>query len=300
MSVLMVASAHGSGATVTSLALALAGPRPSLLVEADAHQGSIRTGYRQGQWGGEVGLWHLAQAQFQHQLPEAFEGHLRTLDQDGNRLILPGLTDPTQAPALAGVWEPLALLIQAMDQHAGYDVVVDAGRVAVEPGRVHPTLFPAALAHRADVVVLVVRNTLTSVAQSLPLVRALQDDLERSGSGAEALRLVLVQELSAGRGGLRSDAIARRLRVPVVDILPWDTTAGALLTHGSPNPVRLSKLALLKQARKTCQLLAVEAANRRRALDMPAAPVSSPVVAGVLQRLSAVQPVLGPVTGSTR
>ncbi|MCX4554234.1 hypothetical protein [Streptomyces sp. NBC_01500] len=300
MSVILVASAHGSGATVTSLALALAGPRPSLLVEADAHQGSIRTGYRQGQWGGEVGLWHLAQAQFQHQLPDAFEAHLRTLDLDGNRLILPGLTDPTQAPALAGVWEPLALLMQAMDQHAGYDVVIDAGRVTVEPGRIHPVLFPAPLAYRADAVVLVVRNSLTSVAQTLPVVRALQNDLERSGSGAEALRLLLVQELPANRGGLRSDAIARRLRAPVVDILPWDPAAGSLLTHGSPQPVRLAKLALIKQARKTAQLLAVEASNRRRALDMPAATVTSPDVAGVLQRLSAAHPALGPVAGGTR
>ena len=62
MSVIALTSAHASGVTVSSLAMALAGPRPSLLAEADAKGGSIRTGYRMGEWGGEVGLWHLAQA----------------------------------------------------------------------------------------------------------------------------------------------------------------------------------------------------------------------------------------------
>ncbi|MEV0521835.1 hypothetical protein AB0I66_00265 [Streptomyces sp. NPDC050439] len=276
---------------MSSLALALASARPSLLVEAAAKQASIRTGYRQGAWGGDVGLWHLAQAHLQNQLAEAFEAHLRPLDADGNRLLLPGLTDPTQASALAGTWEPLSLLLQAMDQHAGYDVVVDGGQVVVDGGGLHPTLFPAVLAHRADVVLLVVRNSLTSVAQSLPVVRVLQGELERRGSGADALRLLVVHELHTSAGGLRTDAIARRFAVPVVDLLPWDTAAGTLFTHGSQRPLKLMKLRLIKQARKTMQSIGVEVHTRRRALDMPAAPVSSPVVAGVLQRLSSTRAV---------
>ncbi|MGW7067106.1 hypothetical protein ACWGII_18805 [Streptomyces sp. NPDC054855] len=286
MSVMVLAGGHGCGVTVSSLALALSSARPSLLVEAAAKQASIRSGYRQGAWGGEVGLWHLAQAHLQNQLAEAFEAHLRPLDAEGNRLLLPGLTDPTQASALAGTWEPLSLLLQAMDQHAGYDVVVDAGQVVVDGGGLHPNLFPAVLAHRADVVLLVVRNSLTSVAQTLPVARLLQGELEQRGSGADALRLLVIQELPAAAGGLRTDAIARRFAVPVVDMLPWDTTAGTLFTHGSQRPPRLMKLGLIKQARKTVLSVAVAVHTRRRALDMPAAPVSSPVVAGVLQRLS--------------
>lgn len=119
MSLVAVVSAHSCGSTVTSLALALAGDRPTLLAECGATVGSVRTGYRVGEWGGEVGLWHLAQADRQGQLPEAFEAHLRRLDRDGNRLWLPGLTDPLQAAALAQTWEPLGTLLQAMDQHAG-------------------------------------------------------------------------------------------------------------------------------------------------------------------------------------
>ncbi|WP_409062506.1 hypothetical protein [Streptomyces sp. SYP-A7185] len=283
---MVLVGGHGCGVTVSSLALALSSARPSLLVEAAAKQASIRTGYRQGAWGGEVGLWHLAQAHLQNQLAEAFEAHLRPLDTQGNRLLLPGLTDPTQASALAGTWEPLSLLLQAMDQHAGYDVVVDAGQAVIDGGGLHPSLFPAVLAHRADVVLLVVRNSLTSVAQSLPVARLLQGELERHGSGADALRLLVIQELPMTAGGLRTDAIARRFVVPVVDMLPWDVSAGALFTHGSQRPPKLLKLGLVKQARKTMQAIGVEVHSRRRALDMPAAPVSSPVVAGVLQRLS--------------
>ncbi|MEV6758394.1 hypothetical protein [Streptomyces sp. NPDC051214] len=260
-------------------------------MEAAAKQASIRSGYRQGAWGGEVGLWHLAQAHLQNQLAEAFEAHLRALDAEGNRLLLPGLTDPTQAAALAGTWEPLSLLLQAMDQHAGYDVVVDAGQVVVDGGGLHAGLFPAVLARRADVVLLVVRNSLTSVAQTLPVARVLQGELERHGSGADALRLLVIQELPTSAGGLRTDAIARRFAVPVVDMLPWDTAAGPLFTHGSPRPPKLTKLPLIKQARKANAAVGVVVHTRRRALDMPAAPVSSPVVAGVLQRLSSTRPV---------
>ncbi|MFG2651251.1 hypothetical protein [Streptomyces sp. NPDC048436] len=286
MSVMVLAGGHGCGVTVSSLGLALSSVRPSLLVEAAAKQASIRTGYRQGAWGGDVGLWHLAQAHLQNQLAEAFEAHLRPLDAEGNRLLLPGLTDPTQAGALAGTWEPLSLLLLAMDQHAGYDVVVDAGQVVVAGGGLHPSLFPAVLAHRADVVLLVVRNSLTSVAQTLPVARVLQGELERDGSGADALRVLVIQELPLSAGGLRTDAIARRFAVPVVDMLPWDATAGTLFTHGSQRPAKLAKLPLIKQARKTMQAIGVEVHTRRRALDMPAPPVSSPVVAQVLQRLS--------------
>lgn len=286
MSVIVVASAHSSGATVSSLALALSGPRPSLLVEANAQMGSIRSGYRQGQWGGEIGLWHLAQAHLNHQLAEAFEAHLRVLDTDGDRLVLPGLTDPTQAAALAGTWEPLALLLAAMDHHAGYDVVVDAGRVAVEPGGLHPVLFPAPLAHQADLVLLVVRNTITSVSQSAPVALALRDELDRRGSGAEALRLLLVQDPA---GSLSTDAIARRLHAPVAAMLPWDESAGSLFTHGSVRPPKLAKLSLLKQARKACAQLEVDVRTRRLRLQIPQAPVGSPMMAGVLQRLASAQ-----------
>ncbi|MFF1378756.1 hypothetical protein [Streptomyces sp. NPDC058308] len=289
MSVMVLAGGHGCGVTVSCLALALSSPRPSLLVEAAGRQASIRSGYRQGAWGGDVGLWHLAQAHLQHQLAEAFEVHLRPLDADGNRLILPGLTDPAQASALSGTWEPLALLLHAMDQHAGYDVVVDAGQVVVNGGGLHAGLFPAVLAYRADVVLLVLRNTLTSVAQTLPVARVLQGELERCGSGSEALRLLVIQELSSAAGGLRTDAIARRFGVPVVDLLPWDVPSGSLFTHGALRPPRLAKLPLLKQARKTAAAITVEVNTRRRALDMPAAPVTSPQVAGVLQRLAAVR-----------
>lgn len=286
MSVTVVTAAHSCGVTVSALALALSSPRVSLLVEADASQGSIRHGFQQGRWGWEVGLWNLAAAQLQDQLAEAFEAHLRQMDEAGNRWILPGLTDPMQAAALSGTWGPLGGLLQVMDQGAGYDVIVDAGRVAVEPGRLHPTLYPAPLLHRADLVLLVVRNTVTSVAQTVPVARALREELDRAGSGADALRVVMIGEEPRGRG-MSSEAIARRLEAPVVAILPWDQATANLFTYGPERAPKLAKSELAKQARKVCELLQVEVHTRRLRLQMPPAPVSSPVVAGVLQRLAA-------------
>lgn len=284
MSVIALTSAHASGVTVSSLAMALAGPRPSLLAEADAKGGSVRTGYRMGEWGGEVGLWHLAQADREGALAEAFEAHLRWLDASGSRLWLPGLTDPMQAAALEQTWEPLGLLLQAMDQHAGYDVVIDAGRVVVEPGGVHPSLCPRPLLHRADLVLLVVRNTLTSVAQSLPVARCLQQELEQRGSGADALRLLLVQE-----GDVPEHEITRRLQIPVVGMLPWEEKAGRLLTHGTVRQVKPSSMRLFKHARQAAHAAQVDASTRRLRMQLPAPAVASPVVAGVVQRLLAPQ-----------
>ncbi|MCX5115470.1 hypothetical protein OOK13_45065 [Streptomyces sp. NBC_00378] len=283
MSLVAVVSAHSCGSTVTSLALALAGDRPTLLAECGATVGSVRTGYRVGEWGGEVGLWHLAQADRQGQLPEAFEAHLRRLDRDGNRLWLPGLTDPLQAAALAQTWEPLGTLLQAMDQHAGYDVIADCGRIVLKPGGVHTSLFPAPLLWRADLVLLVVRNTITSVAQTSPVVRALKEALEQHGTGADALRLLLVKDPA---GNLSSNEIGARLQVPVVAALPWDEKAARLFTHGSARTPKLSALSLVKQAREESRRIEVDARTRRDRLGMGLARMSSPMVAGLVQRLA--------------
>ncbi len=280
---IVVVSAKGGGATVSALAMALAGPRPTLLAECDTAGGSIRSGYLQGGIGGEVGLAHLAQADREGRLPEAFEAQLRWLDAAGNRLYLPGLTDPLQAAALERTWQPLGALLQAMDQVAGYDVVVDAGRVVFEPGRVHPRLFPAALLHAADVVVLVVRNTLTSVAQTVPVARALRAELDEHGSGADALQLLMIRE-----GPLQSSAIAERMQTPVIAPLPWDERAAHVLTQGAAHP-KLTKLPLLRQTVSVVRVLHVATRDRRRRLQAPPVAVASPMVAGVLSRLTSVR-----------
>ncbi|MDG4859293.1 hypothetical protein P8605_14185 [Streptomyces sp. T-3] len=285
MALIVVMSAHSCGVTVSSLALALSGERPTLLAECEASKaGSVRTGYRSGEWGGEVGLWHLAQADRQNQLPEAFEAHLRRLDRDGNRLWLPGLTDPLQAAALAQTWEPLATLLQTMDQHAGYDVIVDAGRIVLQPGGVHPSLFAAPLLFRADLVLLTMRNTITSIAQSAPVVRAIRTALDQHGTGADTLRLLLIEE-----GKISSTEISGRLQVPVAGALPWDESAAHVLTHGAQRAPKLASFKLLKRGRSTVRDLAVEVQTRRLRLRPPAAPVDSPVVAGMVQRLSSLR-----------
>lgn len=278
----MLVSAHAAGTTVSSLALALSGPRPTLLAEARALGGSIRSGYRQGQWGGEIGLAHLADADRTGDLPEAFEAHLRRLDEEGNRLILPGLTDPQQAGAMVRTWDPLMRLLQAMDQHAGYDVVIDGGPVVLEPGRVHSTLFPAPLLHSSDVVLLVLRNTLASIAQTAPIARVLRSELAERGRGEGALRLLLIEE---GRG-IPSGEIAKRLQIPLLqETLPWDPDAAELFTHGSQRPPRLAKLALMKRARRAWEQIGVLVRDRELGLSGNV-PVQGLAMAGVLQRLA--------------
>lgn len=128
-----------------------------------------------------------------------------------------------------------------------------------------------------------VRNTITSVAQTSPVVRALKEALEQHGTGADALRLLLVKDPA---GNLSSNEIGARLQVPVVAALPWDEKAARLFTHGSARTPKLSALSLVKQAREESRRIEVDARTRRDRLGMGLARMSSPVVAGLVQRLA--------------
>ncbi|MFB7896020.1 hypothetical protein ACFC1B_06795 [Streptomyces xiamenensis] len=259
---IVVVSAHGAGVTVSSLALALASAQPTLLVEADYRFGSVRTGLRQGQPGGEVGIGHLGLALREGQLRERFGGSLQHLAAPGDdrRLWLPGLTDPLQAADLEQVWAPLAGVLREREAQ-GWDVIVDAGQLSFRKGRLDDAHCCVPLIRQADMVLLVVRSTHTSVAQTRPAVWALLDDLAAHGR-ADAVRLLAVEE-----GALKLHDVAGamgRSRLPgppVVAALPWEERTGHALTHGVPSRMSLAKSRLLLRARQAAQAIRAESAT---------------------------------------
>ncbi|WP_331731621.1 hypothetical protein [Kitasatospora sp. NBC_01300] len=272
MAVIALTSAKSCGVTTSALALALASPKRTLLAECDPAGGSIRTGYLQGHATAAVGLHRLATAQRDGTLAEVFERHLVSLDQPGHRLLLPGLTDPTQAPSLAGTWEPLHSLLRVMEED-GYDVLVDAGRVAVESAtNVNATYSPAPLLRRADLVLLVVRATTQSVAAAVPVVRVLREDLDRRGTGSGALGLLLVED-----GPFKANQIAGNLGVPVVTTLPYDVATASALSSGGSVRGRFELAPLIRAGRSAHEQLTVAATRRRVQL----APRSAPEAARV-------------------
>ncbi|MFF4449954.1 hypothetical protein [Streptomyces sp. NPDC001502] len=285
MTVTALVSAKSSGVTTSALALTLSSSRPSLLAECDPAGGTIRAGLFQGQISAGTGLYHLAAAARagEDALAQAFAGHLVRLDESGHRQLLPGLTDPGQAPAMGRTWPTLAQVMRVLSDEGGYDVVIDAGRLALESGHLHPTLTPAPLLHGADLVLLVVRATDQSLALARQVTDPLRTELIERGSGADALGILLIEE-----GPRRAHEVGDALRLSVMAALPWDPHTAAHLAGTGRAPRAVKKSALLRNARSAIDQL--QAAASRRTLHRrypPAAPGATTArLAGVLQRLN--------------
>ncbi|MFE1556109.1 hypothetical protein ACFW6V_14170 [Streptomyces sp. NPDC058734] len=304
MTVIALASAKSCGVTTSALAMTLSSTRPSLLAECDPAGGTIRAGLFQAQITAGTGLYHLAVAERagEDALAQAFAHHLVGLDASGHRQVLPGLTDPAQAPALVRSWPALAQVMRVLSDEGGYDVIVDAGRLALESGRLHSTLTPAPLLHGADLVLLVVRATDQSLALARHMSEPLRNELTEHGTGADALGVLLIED-----GHRRAHEVSEALRLPVMASLPWEPDTAAYLAGTSRAPRGLKKSPLLSSARTAVSYL--QAAAARRALHQqypptPSAPSppwgpaiqpapgpavlpapAAPQIAGVLQRL---------------
>jgi hypothetical protein len=282
MPVTALVSAKSCGVTTAALALTLASKRPSLLAECDPAGGTLRAGFLQGQAGAGLGLYHLAAAERTgpEALAQAFARHLWPVDTTGHRRLLPGLTDPAQAAALGRTWPALAEVLQVLAEEAGYDVFIDAGRIALEAGRLHGALTPAPLLHQADLVLLVVRATEQSLALARHLVAPLRAELTDSGGGPEALGLLLIED-----GPYRAHQVTGAMQVPVLTSLPFDAvTAGYFAVGGRP-PRGYGRSPLLRHARTATEQLEAVAARRQIQRQYPPRP-ANPQLAGVLQRLN--------------
>lgn len=255
MAMIGLTSARGApGVTTTALGLALAWHRPVLLVEADVAAGSaILAGYFRGTVAHTRGLRDVAvAAKLGDPLDEALNAVL--LDVPGSRVrVLPGLATPTQAPMLAGTWEPLAGHLDSLDD-AGLDVVVDLGRWGARHG-------PEPLAHAVDLLLLVTASDLPGVHAARGWVPVLRAELDSLGRGADTLRVLVV---GPGRPYTTRE-IAAVVGVPVVAELAWDPHSAATLSHGATPPRRAENAPLARSLRATAAAISVELQARREA-----------------------------------
>ncbi|MBT2446054.1 hypothetical protein J7F03_02905 [Streptomyces sp. ISL-43] len=281
MTVTALVAAKSCGVTTSALALALASSRPSLLAECDPAGGTIRAGLFEGRVDASYGLYHLAAAERAggDALAHTFASHLIPLDASGNRRALPGLTDPGQAAALSRTWPALAQVMRVLADEGGYDVVIDAGRIALESGNLHPVLTPAPLLHGADLVLLVVRGTKQSLSLARHIVEPLRGELAERGSGADALGLLLIED-----GPARAHEVSATLRLPVLATLPFDPETAGYLTHGG-QPPRSKRATLLARARTASEDFRAAASRRALQRRYPQ-PAAYPQLSGVLQRLN--------------
>ena len=220
MAVIVLCSAAGSpGVSTTAIGLALAWPRPCLLLEADPTGSSaMLTGYmRQYAPNGVVSVFDLAVRYRQTgAIPPLMD--VATLVPNTEIRLLSGPRSPSHAAVINDAWNPLVAQLQQLDG-AGIDVLVDLGRLGM-------TGSPTALLQGADLVALVTRSTLPALVPAKYWADHLTETV-----GADSWRTGLLL-ISPGHP-YSADDVAKQLKVPVITTLPNDPTTADVFHLGA-------------------------------------------------------------------
>ena len=231
MTTVVLANASGApGNTVTAVGLGLTWPRDVLVVDADrtASQ-AILAGYLRGTVPHGQGLQRvlqvfrergdLAEAVRRERLPLPVPAPAPVRGRQATdaatpvrRDLLPGFTHLGSIDLFDAAWQPLGEVFRDL----GPDVVVDAGRLGHHG-------MPAGLAASADLVGLVCRTSLVSLAGVRVHLQALVDAAPPGRCG-----LVLV---GPGRPYEASE-VAEQVGVPGVARIAWDPRAADDLAPG--------------------------------------------------------------------
>jgi hypothetical protein len=240
MTLTVLVSAKGSpGATTASLALAASWPRPVILAECDPAGGDVMAGFLRGRTPPRGGLLEVALAARRGLTPgDVLRNCLQLSIEDGQLLLLAGLSDPAHSAAVAPVWPRIASALKQMgDFVPPYDVIADAGRL--------PFAGQEGLLAAADRVLMVLRPTLAQVHHArhrLDAVRRLR--LEAADSDAEPVALLMV-----GNRPYRAAEVESALGVPVAAVLADDPRAAAGLADGTAGGRWFDRSALMRAAR---------------------------------------------------
>jgi hypothetical protein len=226
-------SAGGSpGVTTAALALALAWPPPVIVAECDPSGGDVLAGLLAGHVPARQGLMeHAIEAgRDGPAAARALDAQLIPLDADRTRTLLPGLTDPRQAPGIASGWPALTATLAAQDA----DVIADCGRL--DAG----SYEPRAILSAARTIAVVLRPTLRQVWSARSRVDILAD---LAGPSTQVALLV------TGPGTHSAREVSRALGVPIAAVLPDDARSAALLSDGAGSWRTLTRGSLLRSAR---------------------------------------------------
>lgn len=254
MSLLVCCSVTGApGVTTTALGLALAWPGDVLLCDADRDPGQVvESGYLRGIDPGGRGLMALATAHRERRsLPDELVSQVLTLQQHPvwTRQFLPGFAHPGASRVFDPVWPDLLAEFERLSA-SGTDVIVDAGRVGRDG-------LPPALTGAADLVLVVVRSSLRSLAAVRLHLPGVTDQVASAGSGEVALAVV-------GPGRPYKEAeISGQFRVPVAMTVAFDPRSAGVLSDGDPEPRRFAESALMRSLREA----STQVSGRLRRVD---------------------------------
>ena len=247
MALIAVTSAHGSpGTTTSALGLALAWPRPVVLVDADPTGARfIPAGYLRG---ADLPTTRTV-------VDLAISLRNGTVDEDLPRSVftlpgsqvqyLPGALNHQQAPALDGLWAPLAETFKSLERN-GQDVIVDVGRLGLA-GSPYPLLAAA------DLALLAVRSSLTALVAATSWAPTLRSTFEHDGARDALGAIVIGENRPYGSG-----EVAKVLALPVIARLAWDPDTAAVYSEGeqparkfAASPLNKSLVAAVAAIRST-------------------------------------------------
>jgi hypothetical protein len=225
-------SAGGSpGVTTAAIALALTWPSPVILAECDPSGGDVLAGLLAGHVPARQGLMEHAIEAGRYGLAAArsLPAQLIPLDADRKSTLLPGLTDPRQAPGITSAWPALTATLTAQKA----DIIADCGRLDAGPCE------PLAVLSAARTIAVVLRPTLRQVWSARPRVDILAHLV---GPGSQIALLV------TGPGTHSAREVSRVLGVSVAAVLPDDARSAALLSDGAGSLRILRRGSLLRSA----------------------------------------------------
>jgi hypothetical protein len=256
MSILVLTSTSGApGVTTLAVGLALAWPRSVLLADCDpgAHQ-AILAGHLGGRGAGGKGLLRVAEAhRDRRSLQEVIIDQTVPLadGSEPSRLVLPGFSKPGSAALFTGVWADLVDAFERLDD-AGFDVIVDAGRMPAQG-------LPMPLVEAAATTAVVLGSSLRAVT-SARVHRTTLLEQAKSTTAEEPPGLIVI-----GPGQPYTAAeIGRALDAPVITTIAHDPQAAASLSDGRPRSRRFDHSAF---ARSLTDAAVSIAANLRRSAE---------------------------------
>lgn len=238
MALYVLTSASGSpGVSTVATGLAYNWPRPVLLIDADPTGSSpLLAGHFRGELEPGPGLIDLAVAAAEGHLDEAFPTAITKLPNSDVR-FLAGIRSHEQAHSLRSLWPQLLDVLRRLDE-AGHDVIVDAGRLGLVG-------CPHDLIDRADVVVLVTRNSLVSLAGARSWAANLRTRFGEHG-GVSRLGLLIVNDVPRRVQAYSAGQVARALQLPVIATVPHDRDAAEVYSHGAPRLKNFNTSSLVK------------------------------------------------------
>jgi hypothetical protein len=259
VSVIFLTSVSGSpGVTSAAVGLALAWPRPIMLVEADISKPSgILPGYLRGQMDHSRGLTALSVLHQRGQVtPRAMWDQSVRLGKD--RFFVAGFSHVSAAAgAGASFWNTIGTTITAIATQ-GADVLVDAGRFNIHDDR-------SALMQHADLVALVAHPTLPHIAAIAARRRDFTETLTHVGRD-DSIGLLLVDSPIES---FRDTEITKAVHLPILCRVVNNPRTAAVYSLGAEPTPKTRKSALTRDLTLLPNVLEQIIGERRNKLGVP-------------------------------